>query len=191
MWLNFLAIFTKCLVRVTAYFKGIKIGSNSKFWGITTFVRYPNSIIKIGSDCKFRSSSKSNLIGVAKPCILSTHSSNACIIIGNNCGFSGTTIGAYDSILIGNNVLFGANTVVTDFDWHNIDPLKRSLPVRSGKPVTIEDNVFIGYGVIILKGVNVGVNSVIGAGSVVTNDIPPNCIAAGNPCKVISALEYE
>src|SRR5689334_22473382 len=93
------SLLSKYLLRTTAYCKGVKIGPNSNFWGRTTFVRYPNSVIEVGSNCKFRSRSKSNLIGISKPCIVSTHSEKAQIIIGDNCGFSGTTIAAYDSIL--------------------------------------------------------------------------------------------
>lgn len=55
-------------------------------------------------------------------------------------------------------------------------------------PITIEDDVWIGAHCIILKGVTIGARSIIGAGSVVTKSIPPDCIAAGNPCKIISRM---
>ena len=114
------------------------------------------------------------------PCMVSTIARNAEIHIGDNCGFSGTVIGAALSIKLGDNVRCGANTMITDSDWHSDDP-------RIGKnaPVVIEDNVWLGYGVKVLKGVHIGENSVIGAGSIVTRDIPANVVAAGNPCKVI------
>jgi len=57
------------------------------------------------------------------------------------------------------------------------------------KSVIIEDDIWLGYGVIVLKGVTIGRNSFIGAGSVVSKDIPANVIAAGNPCKVIKLLK--
>ncbi len=60
--------------------------------------------------------------------------------------------------------------------------------VPDSKPVLIGDNVFIGYSVTILKGVQIGNNSIIGANSVVTKSIPANVMAAGNPCKVIKSL---
>ena len=86
--------------------------------------------------------------------------------------------------MIGNNVKVGANTVITDTDWHYED-------TRSGRDadVYIGDNVWLGYGVVVLKGVTIGENSVIGARSVVTHDIPANVIAAGNPCKVIREIK--
>jgi acetyltransferase-like isoleucine patch superfamily enzyme len=56
-------------------------------------------------------------------------------------------------------------------------------------PVTIEDDVWIGAQCIILKGVTIGARSIIGAGSVVTKDIPADCVAAGNPCRIIKELK--
>ena len=118
--------------------------------------------------------------------MISTISRTAKITIGNNCGFSGTIIGSAINIQLGNNVRCGANTLITDSDWHSDD-------VRTGEdsPVVIGDNVWLGYGVKVLKGVHIGNNSVIGAGSMVTKDIPSNVIAAGNPCKVIRNIENE
>ena len=80
----------------------------------------------------------------------------------------------------------GANVTIMDSDQHTYDP-------RAGKdkPVRIEDNVWIGGGVTILKGVTIGRNSLIGAGSMVVKSIPENVIAAGNPCKVIRLLDEE
>lgn len=80
----------------------------------------------------------------------------------------------------------GANVTIMDSDQHTDDP-------RAGKdkPVRIEDNVWIGGGVTILKGVTIGRNSLIGAGSVVVKSIPENVIAAGNPCKVIRPLDED
>ena len=63
--------------------------------------------------------------------------------------------------------------------------------VEFGTPITIGDNVWLGGGVIVCPGVTIGENSVIGAGSVVTKDVPPNVLAAGNPCKVIRPIEQK
>lgn len=77
----------------------------------------------------------------------------------------------------------GANTLINDTDWHSDD-------WRTGPPakVVIGNNVWLGSGVVVLKGVEIGKNSLIGAGSIVTKSIPPNCIAAGNPARVIRQL---
>ena len=166
--------------------KGIKIGSGNAFYKTPISQRYRDSKIVIGNNCCFRSDHSSNLIGVNRPCILATHKQNAVIEIGNDCGLSGTSIGASSHIKIGNKVLCGANTVITDFDWHPVAPELRHEPgISSTSPVVLEDNVWLGYGVVVLKGVTIGKNSVIAANSVVVKDIPANVIAGGNPAKVI------
>lgn len=164
---------------------GVKFGNQTKFYGKATLRILPNTQIKIGNNCRFRSGHTSNLIGINRPCILSTHGgNNNKIIIGDNCGFSGTVIGAFSQITIGNNVKCGANTLITDSDWHQEDP-------RSGppKPIVIGSNVWLGVNAVVLKGVTIGENTVIGANSLVVKDIPANVIAAGNPCKVIKVLK--
>jgi acetyltransferase-like isoleucine patch superfamily enzyme len=120
--------------------------------------------------------------------MISTHCKNAEIIIGDNCSFSAVVIGARESIQIGNNVMVGANVLITDTDWHSMKSGEREHGIVGSKPVFISDNVFIGYSSSILKGVSIGKNSVIGANSVVTKDIPANVIAAGNPCKIIKTI---
>ena len=168
---------------------GIRLGKNCKFWKRPVFYREIGSTIEFGDGCIFRSDLDSNLIGVAHPCIISTHSANAAIRVGNGCGFSGTTIGIKESLVIGNNVQVGANSCITDFDWHAMDPNDRDNPDKIlSRAVVIEDNVWLGLNCIVLKGVRIGKNSIVGAGSVVTRDIPPDSIAAGNPCRVLKSI---
>lgn len=167
---------------------GIQLKKGSHFFGIPKVLVYPGSKIKMGNNIRFRTSPDSNLIGLNRRTVIATHSANAEIIIGDNCGFSAVVIGANDSIIIGNWVMAGANVLITDFDWHSMKPNDREHGIPESKPVVIADNVFIGYSSTILKGVTIGENSVIGANSVVTKNIPANVIAAGNPCKVIRPL---
>jgi acetyltransferase-like isoleucine patch superfamily enzyme len=171
---------------------GIKLGSGCRFWKQPVIYLEIGSTFEIGDGCVFRSDFDSNLIGVSNRCIISTHSPNAVIKIGSKCGFSGTSIGIKESLEIGNNVLVGANSYITDFDWHSLDPMDRDNPanVRS-KKVIIEDNVWIGLNCIILKGVRIGRNSIIGAGSVVSKDIPPDTISGGNPCRIIRSINND
>jgi acetyltransferase-like isoleucine patch superfamily enzyme len=173
-------------VRLFWQLRGVKMGSKCMFYGSPALYRSNRSSIVIGQNCHFRSRSTSNLIGIKNPCILSTHHPESKLTIGDSCGFSGTVIGVFQEIRIGKNVRCGANTLITDSDWHPNDPR-----VGSPKPVIIEDGVWLGYGVSVLKGVTIGENSVIGAGSVVLTNIPKNVIAAGNPCRVIKPLVHE
>lgn len=170
------------IAKIISFFRGVKLQKGCRFYGVPHFNRHPFSKIIIGKDCTFRSDHTSNLIGVNHQCIISTHSGEAIIAIGNNCGFSGVTIGAAKEIRIGNNVLCGANSVITDFDWH--------LDISGTHPeaVIIHDNVWIGLNAVILKGVEIGKNSVIGANSIVVKSIPANVIAGGNPCKVLKEM---
>lgn len=164
--------------RVVSYLEGIELGQNVSFNGHIKLDRFKHSTIKIGNNCTFNSNSIFNPRGI-KRCILNTATDFAKIEIGNNCGFSGVSIVCWESVKIGNNVMVGADTCIGDTDDH---------PERLGTepaPVEIKDNVFIGMHCLILKGVTIGENSVIGAGSVVTKDIPANCVAAGVPCKII------
>lgn len=166
----------------------IYLGKKVLFYGYAIFRRFPESLISVGDFSCFRSSENSNLIGLKGRCIVATHGKGAIISIGKNCGFSGTVIGALQKIIIGDDVLCGANTLITDFDWHGIEPDKRRTSNGNAKEIVIGRNVFIGYGSIILKGVSIGENTVIGANSVVTKSIPDNVIAGGNPCKVLKKL---
>ena len=108
---------------------------------------------------------------------------------------------AKERITIGNYVNIGGDCIIMDSDAHNLDwrirdslkmvAPKVSLDNQTAKcaPIVIEDHVLIGARSIILKGVTIGHGAVIGAGSVVVKDVPANCIAAGNPCRVIKELE--
>ncbi len=93
-------------------------------------------------------------------------------------------------IEIGNNVHFTYGLVILThgYDWVVLRNIYNEVISSSGK-VTIKDNVFIGYNVTILKGVTVGNNCIIGAGSVVTKDVPDNSVAAGNPANIICTIE--
>lgn len=90
-------------------------------------------------------------------------------------------------IYVGNNVLFGPNVVLTS-GTHPIEPNLRSKQAQYNVPIHIEDNVWIGSNCVVMPGITIGKNSVIGAGSVVTKDIPSNVIAIGSPCRVIREI---
>lgn len=109
------------------------------------------------------------------------------IVIGDYCLISpGARISAAESIRIGANTMLAANVYISDSDWHGI--YNRIRPFRCTRPVVLENNVWLGEGVIVTKGITIGENSVIGAGSVVTKSIPANVVAAGNPARVIKPI---
>lgn len=106
--------------------------------------------------------------------------------------FSLTVVDDAD-IYIGDNVMIAPNVVIAT-GTHPVCPELRERTYQYNMPVHIGNRVWIGAGAIILPGVTVGDNSVIGAGSVVTKDIPENVVAAGNPCRVIRPInerDYE
>lgn len=113
------------------------------------------------------------------------------LTIGNNVGMSSTRIWVHDSVAVGDNEKIGACVLITDTDAHPMDYMARRTSNEGTKsaPIVIEDDVWVGAHSIILKGVTIGARSIIGAGSVVTKSIPADCVAAGNPCKVLKSLK--
>lgn len=103
---------------------------------------------------------------------------------------TGCTMLDVGKIVIGSNVLFGPHVSIYTAG-HPIHPDSRNSGYEYGIPVTIGDNVWIGGSCVILPGVKIGNNVVIGAGSIVTKDIPDNVCAAGNPCRVIRKITGE
>ncbi|GAB5452294.1 MAG: hypothetical protein Hals2KO_26220 [Halioglobus sp.] len=111
------------------------------------------------------------------------------VCIGDGCLMSpGSRISASDEIILGDGVMLANGAYITDCDWHTIyDRMVRDEP----QPVHIGDNVWLGDGSAVLKGVTIGDNSVIAARSVVTHDVPANVVVAGSPAKVVKELDAE
>jgi len=123
-----------------------------------------------------------SLNGTVVPVELVTYTSGR-IEIGNYTFVKyGSSIAARASVKIGSHCLLGHYTFVMDNDQHDV--IKHSVLPQSD-PVIIEDHVWIGSKVVVLPGVRIGSRAVIGAGSIVTKDIPPRCVAAGNPARVL------
>ncbi len=120
---------------------------------------------------------------------LSTYYPEAVIEIGNNCNINGTVIHSNQFVSIGNKCMLGPGTVIADNDSHRIsvDPVERRRKAVS-KPIIIKDNVWVGMNCLILKGVIIGENSIVAAGSVVVKEVPPNTLVGGNPAKVLKRL---
>lgn len=114
------------------------------------------------------------------------------LIIGNNVGITSSLICCWDKITIGDNVKIGGANRIFDTNFHSLNPDIRSSTEDEMQaltsPITIGDNVFIGTSCIIGKGISIGENSVIAAGSVVTCNIPANEVWGGNPAKFIKKI---
>jgi acetyltransferase-like isoleucine patch superfamily enzyme len=116
------------------------------------------------------------------------------IRIGNNVVFNTDVhIGCINSITIGDNCLFGSRIYITDHDHGGttiqdleLPPIKREL--KSKGPVVIEENVYCGEGVVILSGVRIGKNAILGSNSVITSDVPENTVVAGIPARIIKNI---
>lgn len=179
------------LARFYAAWWCIKLGKSARFSGVPNLQRHPTATIVIGHHATFRSAERSNSVGINRRCFIAA-GCNAKIKIGDHCGFSGTVIAASDSITIGDRVLCGANCTIVDTDRHPLDPKARAIKERSEAfPVVIEDDVFLGMNVVVLKGCTIGRGTVVAANSVVTNSLPPGVLAGGMPARVLKHMKHE
>ena len=163
--------------------------SSFRVGGIPYIMVARGGCMNIGEDFAMNNGISHNPIGMPQPCTFFVNR-GCTLTIGCNVGISQTALIAHADITIGNNVKIGGGTCVYTSD---LDPLIRSseddFKYRKCAIVTIENNVFVGARCIILKGVTIGENSIVGAGSVVTKSIPANQIWAGNPARFIRHIE--
>lgn len=151
-----------------------------------------NGKFTIGKKIVLNNGKHYNKIGRQQPCyfVVGPH---AHLLIGDYVGASCIAIVCNNKVTIGNHVKIGGNVVIYDTDFHSLNSADRNsliedITLAKTQPVVIEDHVFIGAHSIILKGVTVGKHSIVGAGSVVTKNIAPSEIWAGNPAKFIRKL---
>ena len=112
------------------------------------------------------------------------------ISIGKYCLLTpGVRIASASKITIGDGCMFANSAYVSDADWHGI--YDRATPVGKTSQIILEENVWIGDRAVVGKGVKIGKNSIVAAGSVVVKDVPENVIVGGNPSKIIKELNPE
>jgi acetyltransferase-like isoleucine patch superfamily enzyme len=180
-------LLTLPFIRLMFWLKGVRWGGGWRILGMPLIQRHRGSVIKLGDGLVLRSWRTSNPLTPNHAVVLATRARAAVIKVGRDCGFTGVTIVATERVEIGDRVLLGANVTIVDTDFHPLSWQERQLNVNNGKhsPVVIESDVFIGMNAVILKGVRIGRGSVVGAGSVVTKDVPASTIVAGNPAQIL------
>ncbi len=167
---------------------GVPCGKNLKVYGYPFILPFRRGQISLGSNVVLRSARMSNPVGLNHRCMIRTITPDAQISVGDEVSMSGTTLLARKGITIGRAVMIGANCTIVDSDLHPLDAAERAAGKTEGirsETVVIEDGVFLGMGVLVLKGVRIGRNTVVGAGAVVSGSLPPDTVAAGNPARVI------
>lgn len=182
---------TSLLTRILFCFNGIKFMGGIRSSGIPIIHMSLKARCFIGHNFTMGNWSGNNASGVIARCKIEVRN-NAILEVGSNVGITSTTIICHNKIVIGDYVKVGVGTHIYDTNFHNIDPMLRKYedPLSRVKslPIHICDNAFIGAFSIILKGVTIGENSVVAAGSVVCTDIPSNEIWGGNPARFIKKL---
>lgn len=173
-------------------------------------VEVDKSSIKLLLNARCQNTGPKNNITIGKHCTINAQFLalfDGKIQIGDN-NYIGakTMLLAKEKIVVGNNVIIANDTIISDNNNHPIDPAMRfkmsqcddymtdelwSWKYADSKPVIIEDNVWIGRDVRIMKGVTVGKGSIVALGAIVTKDVPPYTIVAGNPAKVVKYLKVE
>ena len=171
--------------------RGIEVGAGWRCYGLPIIQRHRGSSIRIGARMSLRSTARSNPLGPNHAVIISTRRHGAALNIGADFGMTGGSLVCEERISIGDRVWVGANTVICDTDFHPLDPQRRrDQPLAAETaPIEIGDDVFIGMNALILKGVTIGAEAVVGAGAVVTRDVPARAIIAGNPARILGALK--
>lgn len=193
-------IYYKYWNRIIFRINKVEFGRNMQIYNKFYLMKHPTANICIGDNFVFTSGEAFNpLCRNIRGCIYAYR--NSIINIGNNVGISSACLWAKEKIQIGNNVKIGGDCILMDTDAHSLNFHIRNSQktneqgetidtiLANSKPIIIEDDVLIGTRCIILKGVTIGARSIIGSGSIVTKDVPSDCIAAGNPCKVIKYIQ--
>jgi acetyltransferase-like isoleucine patch superfamily enzyme len=172
---------------------GCRYGRNLRADGKVVIRIQRKGAVTFGNDVKILSRFLSTPVGITNPTVFQCIGEGR-VTIGNNTGCTSTIFSARTSIRIGDNVKIGANVRIFDHDYHALDFMERRSPdldfLNTGSdPVMIGDDVFIGTNTVILRGVNIGDRSIIGAAAVVSlREIPPDSLVAGNPASIIRRI---
>lgn len=173
------------------FIKGLNIIDGVVIKGKPIIQISKNAKVVLGKNVTLNSSNYGYHANMHSPVKLMADRENAIIMVGDNTRINGACLHAYNRIEIGKNCLIAANVQILDANGHDLsfeNPSNRINTCSEGKPVIIEDNVWLGLNAIILAGVRIGQGSVIGANTVVVKDVPPMVVFAGNPGKVVKRV---
>lgn len=174
------------LWRAEARLKGADCGGKVQFLGRPIISRAPDSVMSFAEGVQVNSALRSNLIACFQPCVLRTVAAGARLELHKNVGISGAVLVSGSSIIVGEGTFIGSGAMILDNDFHApVGEWNWSLECKTNsRPIRIGRGVFIGARAIVLKGVTIGDRAIIGAGAVVSKDVPAHCIAAGNPAVI-------
>ncbi len=165
------------VLRARWYLRHAHVGARVRVWGKPSIAAYGQMII--GNRVRLVSTVAQTELVVGE---------HGTLEIGESTFINyGCSIAADRLIYIGARCNIGTHVIMMDNDFHRLEPERRDERPES-KPIVLEENVWLGARVIVLRGVTIGSGSVIGAGSVVTRDIPARSVAVGQPARVIRTL---
>ncbi|HRE77341.1 MAG TPA: acyltransferase [Flavobacterium sp.] len=170
----------------------IQLGERVLFKKEPIIQLHPKAKLIIGDNTTINSDNYGYHVNMFSQCKLMADREDAIITIGSNTRIHGSAIHAYKSISIGDNCLIAANCQIIDCNGHDLsfDNVDNRINTHGhAKAVVIENSVWLGTGVVVLPGVTIGRGSVISANSVVNCDVPPMCVAGGNPLQIIKQIK--
>jgi acetyltransferase-like isoleucine patch superfamily enzyme len=155
---------------------------------VESFMNTVKKSLTNGDNVYLRGIAKGYQAGMSFPTTILADIPDSLIKIGNNCRINGAYIHAQNSIIIGNNCVIASNVNIIDTNGHEVYSKNRTIGRDKPLEIILEDNVWIGLNVIILKGTRIGRNSIVSAGSVVKGNFEENSIITGNPAKVVKKI---
>ncbi|HEY7514831.1 MAG TPA: acyltransferase [Vicinamibacteria bacterium] len=189
-WLYVAVAFWTATARLRLFVHGARVGRGLRVWGPIRLHCHPTSSIRIGDGCRIQSGFAGNPVGGSRRMALWL-GPGAHLTLGNRVGLSNSTIVCMKSVAIEDDVFLGGGSQIYDTDFHSVRPDERGRPGNPGtrtRPVVLRARAFVGGHSTLLKGVTVGAEAVVGAGSVVRSDVPDRQIWAGNPAAFVRDL---
>ncbi|MCZ8372450.1 acyltransferase [Phocaeicola sp. KGMB11183] len=192
-WARFYCLATTFITKLYFILNNVKFKRGLKSSGTPVIHLSINASCYIGEYLTLGNWVQNNASGIIARCKIEVRN-QAILQIGNHVGITATTIICHNKIIIEDHVKIGVGTHIYDTNFHNINPKDRiyldKLETVRNAPIYIKKNAFIGAFCIILKGVTIGENSIIAAGSVVVHNVPANEIWGGNPAQFIKKIDF-